>query len=163
MNRTVSENCDKSFLYSKNGNSPYVYVGTSASRKIRHQLIIRSNPRPTWFQSSIVCTALTENCNCKTRFLFLFILTSLCFPTVLTQGCYSFYKVSCHKTSSISQKRAPKTARPSSIAQLILLAKGKLFRSLIAYFAMDKSKIPKNCLSEVWYITFTMLISTIKK
>ena len=39
----------------------------------------------------------------------------------------------------------------------------RLFRFLIAYFAMDKSKIPKNCLSEVWYITFTMLISTIKK
>ena len=33
----------------------------------------------------------------------------------------------------------------------------------ITNLAMDKSKIPKNCFSEVWYITFTILISTIKK
>ena len=31
------------------------------------------------------------------------------------------------------------------------------------YLAMERSKIPKNCRSDVWYMTFTMLISTIKK
>ena len=31
------------------------------------------------------------------------------------------------------------------------------------YLAMDRSKTPRNCLSEVWYMMFTMLISVIRK
>ena len=32
-----------------------------------------------------------------------------------------------------------------------------------AHFAMDRSKICRNCLREVWYMTFTRLISVIRK
>ena len=32
-----------------------------------------------------------------------------------------------------------------------------------SYFAMDMSKMPRNWLSEVWYMQFTMLISQIRK
>ena len=31
------------------------------------------------------------------------------------------------------------------------------------YLARDRSNRPRNCLSEVWYITFTMLISVMRK
>ena len=31
------------------------------------------------------------------------------------------------------------------------------------YLAIERSNMPRNCRREVWYMTFTMLISTIKK